>query len=212
MRRGQASPDFAMSAMIFSLAVLFIFFHLSRTYYSRVWEGVSVGKNAQAQNLALFLISEPGSWSANPFQSDSIAFGGKSVNRTRMAYFFGMSHQNLERKLGVPGELYAEAWLLPSITIVSDASDIYMNSSVKVNFQTSENATLYVVLVGIQENTTTRGYSYFNKSLGRYHTIRWSLPWGVYSLKALAISDPSDSSVGHEKYGVYETSFRVVAS
>ena len=205
--KGQTSPDFAMSAMIFSVAVLFVFFHLSRTYYSKVWEAEKVKSEALAQNIALFLVSEEGNWSSNPFQSEAIAFGGSTINRTRMNYFFGMSHQNIERKLKISKDLYAEAWILPSISITSDAEDIYMNSSVEINFKTSENSTLWVVLAGVQENTTKKGYSYANKSTGIYHKFQWNLPWGVYMLKALAVS-PSN----HERYGIYESSFRVVAS
>ena len=206
-KKGQASPDFAMSAMIFSLAVLFVFFHLSRTYYSKVWEVSGVKKSAEAQNLALFLVNEEGNWSENPFNSSSIAFGGQEINETRMQWFFGMSRQTAEKKLGINREVYITSRLLPTISITSDIASLYKNSSVKINFETSENSTLHIIFLGVQENQTKRGYSYYNQSTGKVHTISQNLPWGVYTLKALAVGSSSN-----RKYGVYEAVFRVAIS
>jgi hypothetical protein len=197
--KGQVSPDFAMSAMVFSLAVLFIFFHLTRTYYTRVWEVSRAESMAAAQNLAIFLTSEEGDWSDNPFESESIAFGGASLNETRMAYFFGMSPQNAQEKLKLGKEFRVEAWVLPDIGITSDIVELYPNNTVDVQIQTTENSTLTLVMVGTQG---TEGYAFWNESIGKYHGFSWTLPTGVYSLKALATSG--------ERYGAYETSFRVI--
>ena len=197
--KGQVSPDFVMSAMIFSLATLFVFFHLSRTYYTRVWEGTRAISMADAQNLALFLTSEQGKWASNPFESESIAFGGEELNGTRMQYFFGMPYQTVQDKLKLPKDFRVEVWELPSIGITSDIAELYPNNTVDVQFQTTENCTLYLVMVGTQG---TKGYAFWNKSVGKYHGFTWTLPTGVYSLKALASSG--------NKYGAYEATFRVI--
>jgi hypothetical protein len=198
--KGQASPDFAMSAMIFSLAVLFIFFHIARTYYTRTWEISRVEKIAAAQNLVIFLTSESGNWSSNPFQSESVGFGGETINQTRMKYFFGMPYQTAQEKLGIPLDFQVEAWKLPNIGITSDISDFYINETVKINFQTSDNSTLYVVLVGTNGGT---GISLTNETAGFYHNLEWDLETGVYNLQAIAVSG--------EKYGTYGATFRVIS-
>jgi|GEM_PF-2222514 len=198
--RGQASPDFAMSAMIFSLAALFVFFHLARTYYTGVWEVTRVEATASAQNLALFLASEPGNWSSNPFSSTSIGFGGESLNKTKTEYFFGMPYQTVQNMLKIPRDFRVEVWQLPKIGITSDVSSTYINSTVDLVFTTTVNSTLDIVLVGTQG---TKGYSYKNRSIGKYHKFDLTLPLGIYSLKALAVSG--------EDYGAYEVAFRVIS-
>ncbi|TRO61960.1 hypothetical protein E2P64_00290 [Candidatus Bathyarchaeota archaeon] len=199
LKRGQVSPDFAMSAMIFSLAALFIFFHLTRTYYTRVWEVSRAESMAAAQNLALFLTSEEGSWADNPFESDAIAFGGSTLNETRMNYFFGMPYQTAQDRLKMYENFRIEAWKLPNIGITSDIVELYPNNTVDIQVQTTENTTLYLVMVGTQGGL---GYTHWNQSVGQYHGFSWILPTGVYSLKALATSG--------EKYGAYEATFRVI--
>lgn len=198
LKKGQVSPDFAMSAMIFSLAALFIFFHLTRTYYTRVWEVSRAESMADAQNLALFLTSESGNWSDNPFESDSLAFGGSTLNETRMQYLFGMPYQTAQSRLNMVENFRLEAWRLPNIGITSDVIELY-NDTVDIQIQTTENATLYVAMVGTQGGL---GYTVWNQSVGKYHGFVWSLQTGVYSLKALATSD--------ENYGAYEATFRVI--
>lgn len=198
--KGQASPDFAMSAMIFSLAVLFIFFHIARTYYTRTWEISRIEKIAAAQNLVLFLAGERGNWSANPFQSESIGFGGETLNETRLNYFFGMPYQTAQAKLGIPHDFLVEVWKLPDIGIISDISDFYINETVKIHFQTSENSTLYIVIVG---TVGTSGTSIVNETSGLYHSYEWDLETGVYNLQAIAVSG--------EKYGTYGATFRVIS-
>jgi hypothetical protein len=188
-----------MSAMIFSLATLFIFFHLTRTYYTRVWEVSRAESMAAAQNLAVFLTSEEGNWSDNPFESGSIAFGGSSLNGTRMQYFFGMSYQTAQDKLTLSEDFRTEAWTLPNIGITSDIVELYPNNTVDIQMQTTENSTLQLVMVGTQGD---QGYVFWNQSVGRYHGFSWTLPAGVYSLKALAVSS--------ENYGAYEAVFRVI--
>jgi len=198
--KGQASPDFAMSAMIFSTAILFIFFHISRTYYTRTWEVSYIEKSARAQNLILFLTSEDGNWSANPFESEAIAFGKDEINETRLQYFFGMPYQTVQDKLNFPHEFKIEIWKLPSLGITSDISDFYINETVKINFKTTENSSLYIVMVGTQGST---GVSYWNSSIGKYHSFNFDLQTGVYSLQAIATTIEG-------KYGAYESAFRVV--
>ncbi|MBR9680856.1 MAG: hypothetical protein GOU98_03475 [Candidatus Altiarchaeota archaeon] len=197
--KGQASPDFAMSAMIFSLAALFVFFHLARTYYTRVWEVERVEATASAQNLALFLASEKGKWSDNPFLSDSIGLGSTTLNKTRVDYFFGMPTQTVQSMLAMSQDFRIEVWKLPRIGITSDTSDIYINSSVDVVFETTVNSTLNIVLVGTQGS---KGYAYWNTSQGKYHNFDLDLPSGIYSIKALATSG--------DDYGAYESAFRVI--
>jgi hypothetical protein len=198
--KGQASPDFAMSAMIFSIAVLFVFFHIARTYYTRTWEISRIEKIAAAQNLVLFLAGESGNWSGNPFQSESIGFGGDTFNETRLNYFFGMPYQTAQAKLGVSQDFLAEVWKLPDIGIISDISDFYINETVEVNFETSENSTLYAVLVG---TAGTTGVSLVNETAGTYHNFEWDLDTGVYNLQVLAVSGG--------KYGTFGTTFRVIS-
>lgn len=198
--KGQASPDFAMSAMVFSLAALFVFFHLARTYYTGVWEVTRVEATASAQNLALFLASEPGNWSSNPFSSTSIGFGGESLNKTKTEYFFGMPYQTVQSMLKIPQDFRVEVWRLPKIGITSDVSSTYTNSTVDIIFTTTENSTLDIVLVGTQG---TKGYSYWNQSVGKYHNFNFVLPSGIYSMKALATSG--------DDYGAYEVAFRVIS-
>ncbi len=198
--KGQASPDFAMSAMIFSTAILFVFFHISRTYYTRTWEVSHLEKSARAQNLILFLTSENGNWSVNPFESEAIAFGEGEINETQLQYFFGMPYQTVQHKLNFPHEFKIEIWKLPSIGITSDVSDFYINETVKINFKTNENCSFYIVMVGTQGST---GVSYWNTSIGKYHGFNFELQSGVYSLQAIATTIDG-------KYGAYESTFRVV--
>ena len=197
--KGQASPDFVMSAMIFSLAALFVFFHLTRTYYARVWEVNKISGTAGAQNLALFLLSEEGSWADNPFESGALAFGGSEVNETRMNYFFGMPYQDVQEGLLMKDEFRIELWKLPSIGITSDVRELYLNDTVDINLQTTTNSSFYMVLVGTQG---TEGYSFWNQSIGKYHSFNLDLPGGTYGLSAIATSG--------EEYGAYEAAFRVV--
>ena len=197
--KGQASPDFVMSAMIFSLAALFIFSHLTRTYYSRIWEISRVGGTAGAQNLAMFIVSEEGNWSSNPFESNSLAFGGTEVNETRMNYFFGMPYQHVQNRLVMTDEFRIEVWKLPSIGITSDVEELYLNDTVDINFQTTVNSSFMMVLVGTQGS---EGYALWNQSTGKYHDFQLNIPGGTYSLKALATAG--------EEYGAYEAIFRVV--
>lgn len=206
--KGQVSPDFAMSAMIFSLAVLFVFFHLTRTYYGRIWEASRVESTAAAQNLAVFLTSEQGNWSANPFESSSIPFGSGrgELNTTRLQFFVGMPYQTVQDRLQLSDNFLVEVWQLPGIGITSDVSELYTNDTVDLEFQTTVDADLKVVLVGTQgASTGLEGYANWDESAsaGRYHSFSFDLPSGVYSLKALATSG--------DNYGAYEASFRVVS-
>jgi hypothetical protein len=198
--KGQVSPDFAMSAMIFSVAALFIFFHLTRTYYAHVWEASRVESTAAAQNLAVFLTSEGGSWADNPFSSEAVAFGGGELNATRMEYFFGMPYQTLQDRLKITDNFRVEVWKLPNIGITSDVAELYPNNTVDFTFQTTEDVTLELVMVGTQGS---EGYAFWNSSQGKYHSFTLDLPSGVYSLKALATAG--------DRFGAYETAFRVVS-
>lgn len=198
--KGQISADYVTSAFIFSLVILFTFVEITRTYYSRTWTMTRAEAGMDTEKLALFLTKSEGNWTANPFNSTSLAFGGDELNTTRLRWFVGMPYPTVERKLGLQKNFKMEVWTLPSIGVTSDLSEYYCNSSsVSIQFTTTENSTLYMAMVG-GEYPDRHNYAF--NSTGLFHTFTDDLPNGLYTLKALANTGRS--------YGVYSAAFRVI--
>ena len=205
--KAQVSPDYAVSAFIFSVVVLFIFFSLTRTYYSRTWEMKRAEANLEAMKLAYFFVGEEGNWSSNPLESTSLGLKGEEgINETKLRWLVGMPYPHVVNKTGIEGDFKIEVKKLPSISITSDIKEMYIGEGEKANFtvsfETSKNCTLYIVIVG--GNVTYEGdyaTSLHFQSLGIYHNLRLELYPGIYVVKALAVGDG---------YGAYETTFRVI--
>jgi len=206
--KGQASPDYAVSAFLFSLTVLFVFFTMTQTYNSRAWEMRKAESTLEAAKLVFFLTGDEGNWTDNPLNSTSLGLRGDSgLDAEKLRWFVGMPYPHVVDRLGLEGDFKMRVEQLPSIAITSNVKDLYIKTeeraNVTISFVTSENATLYAVIVG--GNITYGGEystSVYRTSTGSYHNLRFELYPGVYTLKALAI--------GSGGYGAYESSFRVV--
>lgn len=206
--RGQISPDFAVSAFFFSIVVLFLFYSIATTYYSRAWEMRRAETTLEAMKLAFFLVGDEGTWTPNPLQSSSLGLKGEGgINETKLRWFVGMPYPHVINRTGLTGDFKMEIYELPSIAIKSDVKEQYLRggeerANLTIGFETSKNATLYMVVVG--GNVTSGGdygISEHFQSTGEYHIFHLVLPAGVYTIKALAVGDG---------YGAYEASFRVV--
>jgi len=198
--KGQSSADYISSAFIFSLAVLFTFVEITSTYYSRSWEMTAANSKMDAEKFAYYLVKNSGNWSSNPFNSTSIAFGGDTINETRLQYFMGMPYQTAQNKTRMKKNFMVEVRTLPSIGVMSDISEFYCNSStVDINLATTVNSTLSLVIIGGDYPNRTM---YVSTTIGEFHSFSDILPIGPFNLKALAYSG--------DTYGTYEATFRVI--